>query len=257
MTFPRLPQHPAERAGRRPRPSGSSWRVMRRANPSSPIRCPPRSRYLRQRMGVTVRETRKLIMSAKAMVSASGMKRLRATPVRKTTGKNTTMVVMVETKMGMATSWAAASTALRPVASQLQVPVDVLELHDRVVDEPPHAQRQPAQGEDVERLAGEVEEHEGGHDGERDGHRDDAGGRPAGQEDQDDQDGEPAAPERLVLQRRDGGPDVGRLVEGDGELHAGRDAAQAGQGLAQLVDHVDGVGARAASGPGSRRPARR
>ncbi len=63
-------------------------------------------------MGVTVRETKKLIISAKAMVSASGMKRLRATPVRKTTGKKTTMVVMVETKMGMATSWAAASTAL-------------------------------------------------------------------------------------------------------------------------------------------------
>ncbi len=64
-------------------------------------------------MGVTVRETRKLMMSAKAMVRASGRKRFLATPARNTTGKNTTMVVMVETKMGMATSWAAFSTAVR------------------------------------------------------------------------------------------------------------------------------------------------
>ena len=62
---------------------------------------------------MTVRETKKLMMRAKAMVSASGRKRLRAMPKRKSTGKNTTMVVMVETRMGMATSWAAASTACR------------------------------------------------------------------------------------------------------------------------------------------------
>ena len=53
------------------------------------------------------------MISEKAMVSASGRKRLRATPARKTTGKKTTMVVMVDTKMGMATSWAASSTAVR------------------------------------------------------------------------------------------------------------------------------------------------
>ena len=110
------------------------------------------------------------------MVSASGMKRLRATPARKSTGKKTTMVVMVETKIGMATSWAAASTACLPVLPQREVPVDVLELDDRVVDEPPDAEREAAEREDVERLAGEVEQHEGGDDRERDGDGDDAGG---------------------------------------------------------------------------------
>ena len=50
-------------------------------------------------------------MSAKAIVSASGRNRYRAMPVRKSTGKKTTIVVIVDTKMGIATSWAAASTA--------------------------------------------------------------------------------------------------------------------------------------------------
>ena len=54
-----------------------------------------------------MRDTKKLIISAKAMVSASGMNRLRATPVRNSTGKNTTMVVMVDTRIGIATSCAA------------------------------------------------------------------------------------------------------------------------------------------------------
>ena len=53
--------------------------------------------------------------------------------------------------------------------------MDVLELDDRVVDQPSDAERQAAQREDVERLAGEVEQDEGGDDRERDGHRDDAG----------------------------------------------------------------------------------
>ena len=76
--------------------------------------CPPGS-HIMQSSGVTVRETKKLMISAKEMVSASGRKRLRAIPKRNRTGKNTTMVVMVDTRMGMATSWAAASTAcLRP-----------------------------------------------------------------------------------------------------------------------------------------------
>jgi hypothetical protein len=101
---------------------------------------------------VTVRETKKLMMSAKAMVSARGTKRLRATPVRKSTGRKTTMVVMVDTRMGIATSWAASRTALHAVGRVREVAVDVLELDDGVVDEAPHAEREAAEGEDVERL---------------------------------------------------------------------------------------------------------
>jgi hypothetical protein len=46
------------------------------------------------------------------MVKVNGMKRSRACPSRKMVGRNTTMVVMVDTKMGIATSRAASSTAL-------------------------------------------------------------------------------------------------------------------------------------------------
>ena len=92
---------------------------------------------------MTVRETKKLMISAKVIVSASGRKRFRATPARKSTGKKTTMVVMVETKMGIATSWAAASTACLRL-SERRVAMDVLELDDRVVHQPPDAQRQPS-----------------------------------------------------------------------------------------------------------------
>ena len=63
------------------------------------------------------------------------------------------MVVMVDTRIGIATSCAAASTASRRDCAHPQVAVDVLQLDDRVVDQPPDAQRQPAQREHVQRLA--------------------------------------------------------------------------------------------------------
>ena len=69
------------------------------------------SQYM-HKSGVTVRETKKLIISAKLIVIASGINKLRATPDRNSTGKNTTMVVMVDTKIGIATSCAASSTAV-------------------------------------------------------------------------------------------------------------------------------------------------
>ena len=79
------------------------------------------------------------------------------------------MVVMVETRIGIATSCAAASTACRAICPDAEVAVDVLELDDRVVDQPADAEREAAEREDVERLAGEVEQDEGGDDRERDG----------------------------------------------------------------------------------------
>src|SRR6266545_1024969 len=67
----------------------------------------------RHRSGVTVRDTKKDAKSEQEMVKVSGMKRSLACPSRNTVGMKTTMVVMVETKMGMATSRAASSTARR------------------------------------------------------------------------------------------------------------------------------------------------
>ena len=58
-----------------------------------------------------MRDTRNEAKSETEMVKVSGMKRSLVWPSRNTVGTNTMMVVMVATKMGMATSRAASSTA--------------------------------------------------------------------------------------------------------------------------------------------------
>ena len=83
------------------------------------------------------------------------------------------MVVMVETRIGIATSCAASSTACLAILPVPQVAMDVLQLDDRVVDQPPDAERQPAEREDVERLPGEIEQDERRDDRQRDRDRDD------------------------------------------------------------------------------------
>ena len=102
----------------------------------------------------------------------------------------------------------------------------------------PTPSARPPEREHVERLPGEVEQDERRDDRERDGDRDDAGGAEAHQEEQDDGDGEEAALHRLVLQRGHRRADVRRLIERDGELHVGRDAAQVRQRGAHRVDHA-------------------
>ncbi len=62
---------------------------------------------------MTVRETRNEAKSENEIVNVSGMKSSFAWPSRKTVGRKTTIVVMVETKMGIATSRAASRTAVR------------------------------------------------------------------------------------------------------------------------------------------------
>jgi hypothetical protein len=67
----------------------------------------------RHMSGVTVRETRKDANSENEIVKVNGMKSSFDWPSRKTVGRNTTIVVIVETKIGIATSRAASSTAVR------------------------------------------------------------------------------------------------------------------------------------------------
>ena len=67
----------------------------------------------RHMSGVTVRETRNDAKSENEMVKVSGMKRSFDCPSRKIVGRKTTIVVIVETKIGIATSRAASSTAAR------------------------------------------------------------------------------------------------------------------------------------------------
>ena len=63
--------------------------------------------------GVTVRETRKDANRENEIVNVRGMKRSFDCPSRKIVGRKTTIVVIVETKIGIATSRAASSTAAR------------------------------------------------------------------------------------------------------------------------------------------------
>ena len=97
----------SSRSSMRPLQSSARvYRLRRAAGASGLSQC-------RQSRGVTVRETRKEAKSEHEMVKVSGMKRSLAWPSRKTVGMKTTMVVIVDTKMGMATSRAASITARR------------------------------------------------------------------------------------------------------------------------------------------------
>ena len=68
-------------------------------------------RYLKQSAGVTVREMKKEVNSAMAIVNVSGISSSLAIPTTKKIGRNTTTVVTVEAKIGIATSRAASSRA--------------------------------------------------------------------------------------------------------------------------------------------------
>lgn len=135
-----------------------------------------------------------------------------------------------------------AEHGIAPVLAEREMPVDVLQLDDGIVDEPADAERKTAQGKDVERLAGEIKKHEGCHDRERDGHGHDGGRAQAHEENENHDHREKAALHGLVLQGAHGRTDVARLVERDGELHVlGHTAKPWKRGL-HGVDDADGVG---------------
>ena len=61
------------------------------------------------------------------------------------------------------------------LARYVEVTVDVLELHDRIVHKTADGEGEPAQGEDIEGLAEEVHGNEGQQEGQGNGNRDDDG----------------------------------------------------------------------------------
>ena len=62
-------------------------------------------------------------------------------------------------------------------AAVREVAVDVFQLDDRVVDQPPNPRAKATQRKDVERLSREVQQDEGGDDRQRNRDRDDGGAR--------------------------------------------------------------------------------
>ena len=95
---------------------------------------------------------------ATATVSASGANSFLARPGSSSTGSSTAMVVSVEASTGSATALVPCSAACVDAHALPLVPVDRLQHHHRVVDQPAHGQGQAAQGEGVERLARGVED---------------------------------------------------------------------------------------------------
>ena len=179
------------------------------------------------------------------MVNVSGMKRSLAWPSRKTVGMKTTMVVIVDTKIGIATSRAASSTARRRGLSgilrcRLMFSSSTMESSTRR----PTREGEPAEREDIERLPEHVHGHEREEQRERDGDRDDDGRDERAQEEQDDEEGQDRADRRLVPEALDGLADVGRLVERELDAHARRQAEQLGQRALDGVHDLDGIGAR-------------
>lgn len=123
-----------------------------------------------------------------------------------------------------------------------EVPLDVLQDHDRVIDDAADGDGERAQRQHVERQVAGPQHDQREHHGERDGDRGDQGGADRGEEDEDDHDGEDQAEGALGGQPLDGLGDGRALVADDGQLGG---VAEVGAELGELLgDRVgDGNGA--------------
>ena len=124
----------------------------------------------------------------------------------------------------------------------VQVALDVLDHHDRVVDDEPDRQHDGQQRQQVDGEAGGQHQEDGADQRDRDGdHRDDDGAERA-EEQEDDQDDDQQRlgqrPQHLV----DGVLDVGGRVVGHADLHAGRQLGLDGRHLGpHALDHFERV----------------
>ena len=127
---------------------------MRRAAAGRGARC---AMSRRASVGTSVRESRYEASIASTTASASGVNRKRAGPTSSTTGKKTMQMDSVATMAGTAICAAPSRMATVSGLPMRAVAVDVLDLDGGVVDQHADGQRQPAQGHDVDGVAGELE----------------------------------------------------------------------------------------------------
>ncbi len=150
------------------------------------------------------------------------------------TGKNTMTVVIVEASTGSATSSAPSRAACSRALAVREVAVDVLQHHDRVVDQPADRQREAAERHHVDRRA--VRRYS-----PKAAARIDSGiDRKIANVDlklprksRITSEASTAAERRLVLQALDRVTDVARLVEDGFELHAVRAARRSSAGASR------------------------
>ncbi len=117
------------------------------------------------------------------------------------------------------------------VPVDVQMTLNVFQFHDGVVHQPADAQRQPAHREDIQRLVAEIEDDKGHENRQRNGDGDDQRAGQVPQKQQNDRRREQRAMEGLLDEVFDRLPDIDRLIEGDAQLHAGRNADHFGNGL--------------------------
>ena len=129
------------------------------------------------------------IDTSKATVNArlNDWKNWPTTPRTNASGRKTKIVVRVEPMTAPLISLLATSTAASPGLPLGQVPRDVLDHHDGVVDDQPDGHRQAPQRHQVQRVAGQVQEDEADDEAQGDRQRGDQGRPQALEEQEQDQ----------------------------------------------------------------------
>ena len=111
-----------------------------------------RSRWLAI-VGTSVRDRKNEQIMANITASAIGTNRKRGTPSRKNIGTNTMQMQSSETKAGVTICRAPSMIAVFHLLAMLEMVVDVLDRHRRVIDEDADGERQSAERHDVECFA--------------------------------------------------------------------------------------------------------
>ncbi len=124
------------------------------------------------------------------------------------------------------------------VLALLQMPVDVLDRHRRLVDEDADGERQPAQGHDVERLAERPQRGDRAEHRQRYGRGNDQGRAKAAEKEQDHQAGQCRGDDALAGHAADRGLNEERLIRDLSDLKvAGQDSLQLRQFFLDAIDN--------------------
>ena len=125
----------------------------------------------------------------------------------------------------------------------VEMPLHVLHHHDRVVHDEPHREDDGEKRQEVDREARRHHQEYRAHEGDRDGHDGDDHGARRAQEEEDHHDDDEQRLGQGLQDLVDGVLDVQGRVVGDPDVHArGELRPDVGNGLADLADHVEGVG---------------
>ena len=152
-----------------------------------------------QSTGTIVTATKSDIASENITTNESCANRMLEMPDRNSSGMNTAMCVSVGGEDRGPDLLAAVDGGGHPVLAHVQVPVRVLEHHDRGVDDHADAEGEAAERHRVQREAAEVEQRERADDRHRNRRADDQRRAEVAQEREDDQHDEDAAEQRVLL----------------------------------------------------------